>query len=306
MSIATPSAVQVEVTSSPMAEKRKAVAPRVFTEQELEQLARELVARASGLSGSDFKKELPSDQKKAAKDILEAANQLAARRELYRWSIAKKVRFFEREPFDDLVRAIGAGLANGPLSEVELKRQLESVHRGFGDLFKVWIKAALSRGELFAHPPAKGSKAKRFGLSPDVGGLLKSVFTALQKVANSPAGKRVAKAQLLKALAIELDRISKEPLAPPKATERERFLSQLCGLSLETKSEGLLSIHELRARLPFDKQQFDGIALELMRDELVTLHHHDFPESLSEPERASLVVDSRGNHFVGIALRRAP
>jgi hypothetical protein len=288
-----------------MPAKRKVVAPRVFTEQELEQVARDIVARAPGLSGSDFKKLLPPDYKKADKGIVEAATRLAANRELYRWSSARKVRFFAGDPFDMLAQSVTQALANGPLSEPELKLRLESSHRGFGDLLKEWFKGALARGDVFVHLPAKGSKVKRFGVTPDVGGLLKTVFVALRKVLATTAGRRVRKAQILEAISAELDTTLPSG-SESQATERERFLVRLCAFALETKTEGLLSIHELRARLPFDKQHFDRVALELMRDELVTMHHHDFPESLSDPERAELVVDTRGNHFVGIALRTAP
>lgn len=288
-----------------MAAKRKALPPRVFTDQELEQVARDIVARAPGLSGSDFKRELPPDQQKAVKDILEAANQLAARRELYRWSSAKKVRFFVSDPFDVLAQSVAQAIAEEPQSETAIRLRVESSHRGFGDLSKEWLKAALARGDVFVHPPAKGSKLKRFGVNPDVGGLLKTVFAALRKVLATPTGKRVRKAELLRAILAELEMISPSG-SESKPTERERFLLQLFALALDTSSNGLLSIRELRARLPFAKQQFDRVALELMHDELVTLHHHDFPESLSEAERAELVVDKRSNHFVGIALRRAP
>jgi len=230
---------------------------------------------------------------------------LAANRELYRWSSASKVRFFAVDPFDMLAQSVTQALANGPLSETELKLSSESSHRGFGDLLKEWLKGALARGDVFVHLPAKGSKVKRFGVTPDVGGLLKTVFAALRKVLATPTGKRVRKAQLLEAMSAELDTALPSG-SESKATERERFLVKLCAFALETKTEGLLSIREFRAHLPFDKQHFDRVALELMRDELVTMHHHDFPESLSDPERAELVLDTRGNHFVGIALRRAP
>jgi hypothetical protein len=288
-----------------MAAKRTAVPPRVFTDQELEQVARDIVARAPGLSGSDFKQELSSDYKKSDKRVIEAANQLAAHRELYRWSSAKKVRFFARDPFDALAQSVAHALAEGPLSETAIRLRVESSHRGYGDLLKEWLKGALARGDLFVHPPAKGSKLKRFGVSPDVGGMLKTVLVALRKVLATPAGKCVRKEQLLDAIGVALEAASPRGLET-KASERELFLVRLCALALDSKPGALLPIRELRARLPFDKQQFDHMALELMRDELVILHHHDFPESLSDPDRAELVVDTCGNHFVGIALRRAP
>jgi hypothetical protein len=54
-----------------------------------------------------------------------------------------------------------------------------------------------------------------------------------------------------------------------------------------------------------DKEHFDRLALELSREGIVTLHHHDFPASLSPSERTELVQDERGTHYVGIAIRRS-
>jgi hypothetical protein len=35
----------------------------------------------------------------------------------------------------------------------------------------------------------------------------------------------------------------------------------------------------------------------------VSLHHHDYPSSLSPSERDELVLDTHGTHYVGIAPR---
>jgi hypothetical protein len=287
-----------------MAAKRRADPPRVFSEQELESAARELVARAPGLSGSDFKKELRPEYKKEDKRVLEAANRLAARREIHRWSSAKKLRFFAQDPFDTLALTVAEALANGPLGEADLRRSVETAHRGFGDLLKEWLKGALAHGDIYAHRPAKGSKLKRYGITPDLGDLLKKVLAELKKVLSTAAGQRIGKAELLEAIATELG-TALPTMAESGSSAREQFLVRLATLTVAAKSDGLISIRELRASLPFDKRQFDQLALDLSRDELVTLHHHDFPTSLSAADRDELVVNSHGTYFVGIALRRA-
>jgi hypothetical protein len=286
-----------------MGAKRKLVPTRVFSDQELETVARELVEHAPGLAGGDFKKELGADYKKEEKRILQAANLLAARRELYRHGSARKVRFFLRDPFDDLARSVAKALADGPLRESDLKYRVETTHRGFGDLLKPWMKGALARNELFPHRPARGSTVKRFGTSPDMGLLLKKVVAELKKVQATPAGRLLSQQQLFEGLATELG-LPRPQANAPLSAGRAQFLAKLGELSDGAKPGSLLSIRELRSALPFDKQEFDRLALDLARDGLVTLHQHDFPDSLSDTERAELIADARGTHFVGIALRR--
>lgn len=299
-----PRRVRMGYGPAPMATKRKVVPARVFTEQELEQVARQLVERMPGLAGSDFKKALDADYKKEDKRILQAATALASRRELYRYTSGKKVRFFLGDPFDGLAQAVKTAVADGPLRDADLKYRVETIHRGYSELLKDWMKGALLRGELFVHRPAKGSKLKRFGTTPDLGDLLKKVAVELKKVLSTPAGRVTPPSQLFAALATEVG-VALTPAGASSEPEQQQFLAKLNELTEASRTSGLLSIRDLRAQLPFEKAVFDRIALELAKSGLVTLHYHDFPASLSESERADLVLDSRGNHFVGIAPRRS-
>lgn len=288
-----------------MAAKRKTTPIRTFSDEELIQVARDLVTKSPGISGSEFKKALGPDLKKEEKRVIAAANALAARHELFRWSIARKVRFFLSDPLDGLARAVKQAVADGPLREPDLKYRVESAHRGYSDLLKEWMKGALARGELYVHRPLRGTKLKRFGATPDWTELLKKTTAEFKKVLSAPAGRRYSPSQILQELAGELGILASS--APPLEVDsaRARLLSKLRDLSTSSKSTGLLSIAELRARAALEKSEFDRVALELAKEGIVTLHQHDFPSSLSDSERASLVVDPQGNHFVGIALRRA-
>jgi DNA-binding transcriptional MerR regulator len=82
-----------------MATKRNVVPPRVYSNEDLEQVARDLIARASGLSNSDFKKLLQADLKRSDKLVIAAALRLTARRECYRWAQGKKCDFSHKTPF---------------------------------------------------------------------------------------------------------------------------------------------------------------------------------------------------------------
>lgn len=288
---------------------KKAAATRDVSEEELEGAVRALVQRASGLSGTEFKKELGADYKKLDKRAVEMARALAGRRVVHRWASGKsKERFFATDPIEALSKAIATALAGGPLEPPALERRVETEGRGLRDLLKEWLKPALARGELFAHPPAAGSKQKRVGLhppEPDPNVVLKAVFRALDKALATRDGGRIAKEAVLAALAAKLGVHSRSSASPPPATERESFIRALRELSAENVQDGLLPIRDLRARLRLEKEAFDRLSLELLRDGVVTLHHHDFPTSLSPAERADLVKDERGTHYVGIALRRS-
>jgi hypothetical protein len=286
-----------------MATKRNAVPSRVYSNEELEQVAREVIARASGLAASDFKKQLDTELKKSDKLVVAAALRLVARGECYRWVQAKKMRFFATDPFDALASAVSTTVATEPMTEATLKAQLEARHRGFGDLLKAWLKGALSRGDVFLHPPAKGSKLKRYGREPNVEALLKKVSAELVKALSSTIGQKVERRLVLEALAATLG-VPVVCVDTSRAEARERFLVELFRLGLEGRAQGLLSVRELRGRLTFDKTTFDSIALELARDELVSLHYHDYPASLSVDEREELIAAPSGQYYVGIALRR--
>jgi hypothetical protein len=289
---------------------KKAAATRDVSEQELEGLVRALVERASGLNRTEFKKELGAEYKGLEKRALEMARALAGRRVVHRWaSGSSKERFFATDPLDSLNKAVANVLADGPLESTELERRVENEGRGLRDLLKVWLKQAPARGELFAHPKASSGTKKRFGLhppEPDPNVVLKSVFKALDKALTSKDGGRLSKEAVLAALAVKLGLPTPATAPGPQpGTERESFIRALRELSAQNVQNGLLPIRDLRARLRLEKEHFDRLSLELLRDGVVTLHHHDFPTSLSPAERADLVRDERGTHYVGIALRRS-
>ncbi len=284
-----------------MATKKKATKATPIaepSEQELLEAAREVVRRASGLSGSEFKKELSTALKKFEKSVLQAAERLVALGELHRWSSAKKVRFFVADPLELLPAAVTAALAQGPGTETQLAQRIDSKYRGLGDLAKEWLKKALARGEVFQLSPAPSSKTKRYSSEPDIADLLKKVIVELKKIAESPAGRRVAPARFIELLAQQFG----VAVVVPKCV----LLDALTEFSHGQPRGALLSVRDFRPRVALTKEAFDSAALELASEGRITLHYHDYPSSLSEEERDQLIVDQRGTHYVGIALVGAP
>ena len=66
----------------------------------------------------------------------------------------------------------------------------------------------------------------------------------------------------------------------------------------------LLLARHVRDRAPLEKARFDAAALELFRDRLIILQHHDHPKALSEAERSTLIFDGHDTYFLGMALPR--
>jgi hypothetical protein len=99
---------------------------------------------------------------------------------------------------------------------------------------------------------------------------------------------------------------STKPTSKPTNTieQAATFRKALAAVSAENPPGALLSVREVRARARLPKAVFDALALNFASKNLVTLHHHDFPSSLSAPERAQLIEDGKGTFYIGIALRR--
>ena len=102
--------------------------------------------------------------------------------------------------------------------------------------------------------------------------------------------------------------VSAKPMASKSASAIEQaaiFRKAVGAVTAENTPGALLSVRDVRARAGLPKAVFDALALSFASKGLVTLHHHDFPSSLSASERAQLIEDGKGTFYIGIALRRA-
>jgi hypothetical protein len=268
----------------------------------LEDEVRRAVNEKPGLTSTELARSFPKARKSAA---LDAARELAGRGSLHRWVKGKTERFFVDDPIEALDRLVPRLLEAGPLTEAELSKAVERSGSGHPSaLFKEWLKSAKNRRLVHPAAAAPRSRSKRFGREPDARLALATVLTALKKVlpALEEAGvdRAAAASVLLEELGIETETLSGHA-APSRA--REDFLDALQRLSREHPAGTLLSVRDLRSRLSLDKKRFDELALELARERVVGLHHHDHPHSLPEHERRELVEDERHTHYVGITLR---
>lgn len=102
----------------------------------------------------------------------------------------------------------------------------------------------------------------------------------------------------------EADELRRENEAIARADDEAAVLTALRVLASREPTGALLSVRALRRLCSLPKTHFDKSVLRLSRAGRVVLHHHDFPASLPEADRAELIEDERGIYYVGIVPGR--
>lgn len=279
---------------------------------DLDSSVREGVRAAPGSSAAQLVKKLPASFSAFSKQVRDAAERLSKAGEIHRHLKGKTALYFPAEPLAALDAAIPPRLAGQALDKAELRQLAEEVTPGHAVVLDEWLKRALAQRLLYEHAPAPGGAKKRFGAEPDVRKLAAPLLKALQKARDSADANGIPRERLAEILLQELG-VSLGDAAqgtPGKASHnapnghtRSQFLAALTELVAQNPRQALLSVRDLRARLGLGKDQFDALALVLMRDGAISLHQHDHPMSLPEWERQQLVDNARGTYYVGIAPR---
>ncbi|MES1175998.1 MAG: hypothetical protein ABUL62_16880 [Myxococcales bacterium] len=246
---------------------------------------------------------MPTPYQAFAQQALAVARQFVVAGKLFVAMAGKQEIFFARDPLLTVDQVVRSLISSAPVDEATIKAHLAREAPGHETLLKAWLEEAIAQGRLFEHPASPGTRKKRYGLNrpvPDVSASLKSVLTQLRKALTSTDAKGVPREVVANALLSELG------LSPlPGAPAQDGFLEALNQLATDNPGQALLSVRDLRARTGLGKEQFDKLALDLSRQGVISLHHHDHPASLSDLDREQLVRDARGTHYIGIAVRRA-
>jgi hypothetical protein len=294
------------VTRPQPAKKRRtraAPAPPLSAD-ELTRKVLQLLDEGSSLTAAALRRALPKAQQGEG---LAVARELAARGRCHRLVKGPKEQFFARDPIATLERLVPTVVGTVALSAKDIKARVESAATGHGQLLSEWLKGAVGRGLLFEQAPrsARG-KTKTFSTRPDLRLLLKKSLAGLKAELCKADAAGLSRADVAQFLATEVGASSAglEAAASGPDVQREQFLRALRQLESTSPPGALLSVRELRADAALDKRQFDAMALALSREGAIVLHHHDHAGALPEAERALLVEDARGTHYVGIALRR--
>ena len=280
---------------------------------DLEVTVLESLRAAPGVTVAALKKHVPVSHKKFVTEML--IQSLADRGEVF--FVRKGKRTFPREPFAEIDARLPAHTAQEPIEKSLLKELVGEAAPGYEAVFDDWLKRALADRRLFEHAAAKPKGKKRLGREPDINSSLKSALkalkTALAKLdAQGVRRERVAET-LLGALGLHREVTLVDTKGASKASTsrqgvptdvRTRFLSALESLVSDNPRDALHSVRALRSRAGLAKQEFDMVAIELAREGVVSLHHHDHAAGLPEAERLQLIQDDRGTYFNGIAPRR--
>jgi hypothetical protein len=300
-----------------MASRKMAAPVSLLTRGQLELVVRDAIRQASALKSTDIKKALSKPNRSQHAEALVIARELAARGTVYRWAKGSAEWFFASDPAATLEKAVPGALAAGPLPADVLERRIVLETKVPKARFDEWKKGALARGNLFlvaaASSAATKSKVKLVSLEPDLRAALKVAIGALQKGLKALDAKGVSRERIARVLWEELGLpvaiLSSAPMTPTLSSssgraDRDAFLRALQELASEHPSGTLLAVGDLRSRLTLDKTRFDAMALSLVREGSIILHHHDHADGLLADDRNRLVRDANGTYYVGIAPSR--
>lgn len=291
-----------------MTPRSRAKTPDVAPE-ELERVVREAARGAAGLTKTALRKRVPVSYQRPAKHVDAAIDALVRTGAMFLLEESKGALYFEHDPLAHLDGLVRERLST-PRTQRALKAWVGEVAPGYDVAFDGWFKRATNGAVLYEQSPLPRSKAKRFGREPepvDVAALLSPVIKSLRATLRKLDAKRVPRQRVREVLLAALESSGADRHANgEKDDDRSRFVAALDRLAADDPATALLSIRALRRRLSLDKKAFDDLALDLAHEGVVELHFHDYPASLPDSERAELVVDAKGTHYVGITPRARP
>lgn len=286
-------------------------------------LIRVLEQSSRPLSKTTLEKNLPKSAPVAKKDLPELLAQLIGSGQI-RTHGKRATVYWVPELEDRAGDRILETLRDTPLTQTELKNKFRSLLPGWPQTKREEMLARLIREKRVYRVAPLTGKARllsaRAELTPQ-----DYVRLALQLAAGKLKSRGFTAEEVF-ALARELSQpvpIAAEPVAPAPVVSplapsplaesnlvtpvlEEVVLEQMNRIKPDAANGALVSIAELRRALAGempDKSAFDEAILRLAEAGRVALHHHDYPGSLSQEERDALVLDERGNYYIGIALR---
>lgn len=192
-------------------------------------------------------------------------------------------------------------LATRALSMAEILRRLRPSLRGMEEAAQRRLIGGMVReGLLHEWPAVIGGRTASFcTLPPDPRFYLEDAVRRIARRLGLPPASLAAPLRDLAGQTIAADEVAGGNLD-------EKLLERMVQVKLAAAQGAPLPLRELWQSLRaegWEKSAFDRIVLGLAAGYRVTLLKHDFPGMLSATDRADLVVDQYGNHFVGIALR---
>jgi hypothetical protein len=281
---------------------------RLALEQALKHIAKPITASA-------LRKQLPKPYQRSIAELSSALAALVGERRAFAVVAGRTTYYLDRDPEAALAQVIREALEGEPLTKTLLARRVKSTAPDFAGLLRPVLIRLVERGLVHEHPEV-AKRRSRFGLAPPdplpyLAKPLQGIRAVLKKLSRHGVTVEGIYEALGRDLGVAPVRGSMAPSprsAPAEGADgrdEERVLAALQELSAREPPGTLLSLPALRRTTPdLDKARFDRAVLRLSSRGRVILHHHDFPTSLAPPERAALVEDERGTHYIGVALRR--
>lgn len=273
---------------------------------ELELALVEALARmGKPASAAELRKALPKPFQRPAAELTRLLDALAKARTIFVAAAGKTSRYTHQDPALRVEQAILTALGGGPLSRPELTKRVKQAAPGLEKAMGAALNALLKRGAVREHPKV-GKLPLRYALDPPdpapfLAKATKEIKAVLSKLA--PHGVSLSSVYLALGRSLGIEGAAPAIEDKPEGDEGE-VLAAVRALAAREPPGALLSVRAVRAMRPLEKARFDRAVLRLSEAGKVVLHHHDFPASLPAAERAELVEDSRGTHYIGIAPRR--
>lgn len=210
---------------------------------------------------------------------------------------------------DQACARIIESLAERPLTQTELKGKFRSRLIGWPPAKRAELVERLIKEKRVYKVPALAGNSKLLSLRPRLtleDGVRLAIHLAVAKLAAQGFTSEEVLAAAREVLQPTPAASANSAQIPAPANFEQLILDRMIRLKTAAAGGALVSLSELRNILAVElptKQSFDQAVLRLVETGRFALHHHDFPGSLSQDERDELVLDERGNCYIGIALR---
>jgi hypothetical protein len=216
---------------------------------------------------------------------------------------SKQPRYFSRRIEDYARELIINLLEQRSHTQTEILRKLKSQLAGMSQhQQKNLLTLLVKEKQVYQLPPFIGSRTIRYSSQPpDLRNYdyLEDAIEKIRKKLNLTPEEVLSAARAFTLLRLQDSNSQQNDLS-------EKLLARMLQVKLAAAYGELVPLSELWRSLQnegWDKASFDRTVLGLADKYRVSLQRHNFPASLSEPERNELVADGLGNYYVGIALR---
>ena len=270
-------------------------------------LQKTLEASHSPLSTNQIARQLTGPFRRSPKELQGMLEAMADRGEIHRIGKYRGTeRYWDRQP-EEYARALMLEkLTACPTTRADLLRNTENELRKIPEGQRKEILRELVRsGAVQELPFFIGARSRRLSPRPAdprdyVRHALDKVREALKNSGISEDQVKAAAWDVLGTAASPTPKQDSEPQAEPVSSVRDLVLSRV----MEIELGALVPLTGFRQGLDFQNRgEVDEAIWNLVRDEVVAVHKHHHPVSMSDAEREASLQDEQGNLYHAISRR---